>query len=410
VKSLLGLFLAILILAFAGCAPRAKGHSGSYHVRIPMDDGHGHYSFQDVELKTIYNLETMSGAVARFKTKGNVQMGDGGVAFYDEGFTPTAHFIESDGSYVPTDYWSTAMAATYYHLERIKEFFDKFGGNAAIQFPRTVLIDLDTLEVKNGVMALPGINNAMYLSRLDVFALSKYEDRGLVPLAFNGGVLTHEYFHSVFNRHQAKWFQVHQNSRDKYQPESKENRTSLINTFIMRSLDEGIADFFGADYSGNPAFEEASLEKKLVGGRDASQLKVFNDGPSHLFKAFRENGDKVAVDYYGLGSAISSYLWELGKKWKDPAALHAIILNAVDIYLEQVFKSGGKDIIDFGRFGLAVLKAKADYFSTVQKASFSPVADCHLAFAVFRPYLDETEFKQNHEEFQQLCPGMGFGV
>jgi uncharacterized membrane protein YgcG len=202
VKSVLLKFfcLSAVLVAISACQ-KLTPDNGVYKVRIPVDNGQGHYVLQTKELRTVTDLSAMAGSTAVFKSDGRFDInldydGKAVVMNSNYGNTPAAQFVHSSGVYIPADYVSLSMTAAMYHFEAIKNFYDTFGANKDLKFPRTVLINV-VEAYRRGDEQMVSSNNAAYVPSLDVFFINPYKQPD-VPLPLNGGVLAHEYLHSVF--------------------------------------------------------------------------------------------------------------------------------------------------------------------------------------------------------------------
>lgn len=339
-----------------GCNKMAP-NGGVYRVRIPLDDHTGHYSLQTVELHTVKDIRAMAGSTATFLADGkfNVFAGKNGgeqAASANFGSTPSAEFIDVGGVLHPADFRSMAMAASMYHFESIKNFYDRFRGNENLKFPRLILFNVGVVH-NFGVGEVELVNNAAFVPSLDLFWINPYKNAD-VPLAFNGGALAHEYLHSVFNVkfHAAEMANLEAGritalqarraeqsvaelwSSNEWLPnfpsfngfppppddgdlELGKNDLIKINRFIYGSLNEGIADYYGYEYSRNPGWLTPSLPTQAF--RDLSVAKDFSwnvAGQKRLImQSFSVDGAQTHLDVHWAGAYFSHMLYLVSQQW-----------------------------------------------------------------------------------------------
>ncbi len=324
------------LLFLLACHQNPPNQSGNYRVRIPLDDGTGHYSEQTVEIPNVKNLAAMATDTVVVRNEGTPSVeadSNGNLTSADPSFgnTPNAHFLKVGDIYYPSDYETLAMSTLLYHFSSIKTFFDRFGANEGLAFPRMVMNDVAEFKVNDQVV--PMSNNARYVPFFDVFWINPYSEDN-VSLAFNGGVLAHEYTHSIFQVESKKYEKLKldlkttlEDEWQKYKARSsqecktafpsdddKEVKLSLsemkkANNLISGALNEAIADYYGFEYSKNPSFIMASFSNAT--DRDLSKEKKFlfsyNQQKSWIKNSLSK--DSCGIDTHAVGAYFAAFLY-----------------------------------------------------------------------------------------------------
>lgn len=299
----MGLLASTLV---GGCSPdESRFDSKTY--RLPFPDAEGVYALREVELKTFSDPSKFRGDVAQIFVEPQESGGQ------LSGGEPVGRFIKGgDGVIVPADFVSLQATTVYAHMERFREIDDELGISSAIRWPLKIGIQTNVIDEGKGVS-----NNAVYDGRLDALLIVPYTGRGL-PIAMNGGVLAHEHFHTIFQA--LVLSKVKEKSvvigkpgetdlllEDHHwaEPPTDEEKTAkpakpgdagksdkppkapkvprtikrvvddvavemaadgipkrAYNGFLLRALNEGLADFWGWIYTGDLGFIEHSLPRE----------------------------------------------------------------------------------------------------------------------------------------------------
>lgn len=303
--------LALLLLAQAqvACTPFLDRSSGrQYQILWPSTDGR--YELQRVAIGSFTEPDRLSGEVASLLVEPT--LGANGL----EGDRPVGRFIESkDGTLIPSDFITHQGTVVYAHMERLRRLDRDLGvGGDSFIWPARIGLRANVADA-DGIMQ----NNAIYDGVLNALILVPYTDGGL-PLTFNGGVLAHEHFHAIFqhyvlSRLGTRWqgleapkstdessdraetpsrqglvaphvcgldegspeilrvtrvFRSRQEMDERGDKLAREVTKLEYNRFLVRGLNEGLADFWGWLYSGDAAFVGRSL--RVAGEvRDLSQ-------------------------------------------------------------------------------------------------------------------------------------------
>lgn len=271
----------LTIMLFVSCTsskPDSALASGNVRVLAPVVNRTavkaGTYSLQVVELLGLSTLQEVSGQFVKFFFSPRIN------GKHLEGETPKGHFIKStDGSFVPADELSQSMVAIYLNLQNLAKLDAELGIADLNKWPREVGVGV---TIKQG----PVSNNAYYDPAADAIFVLPFTGQSL-PIAVNGGILAHEHFHSIFSKsvlaESAKSGLIQSltsnsiHDRQKFfamagvaDAQSGMSNTSIdiatdpdlsiaYHSALLRGMDEGLADFWGWMYSGDPDFIAMSL-------------------------------------------------------------------------------------------------------------------------------------------------------
>lgn len=269
---------AIIFVGFFGaCAPDTHSDepAGTMRVLTPMPDSSGQYVLKFFELQEMSDIRTLAGKYVQFFMSPQV------VNREIRGTSPQSRFIRnSAGQFIPGNEMTQQLVTVYAHMQQLALLDKELGAEGVNTLPRKVGV---ATRVKEGSK-----NNAYYDGASDAMFLVPYNQAGL-PIPINAGIIAHEHFHSLFYKlsiadsskqvsiHDSENFfdmaGVEENSRRRkpFYPfpfgfESDELESGDLrqyyNLVITRSLNEGLADFWGWMYSGNPDFIAQSLPRE----------------------------------------------------------------------------------------------------------------------------------------------------
>ncbi|WNG18492.1 hypothetical protein [Cystobacter fuscus] len=237
--------LATLVVS---CAPET---SQPTKVRALVLSSNGEYTPTEVELKTLTDVASLEGKVARFVGSASIQLSgnDPGVQAAttedalrramtkDSGRSITASFIpDAQGVLTPADFHSWNVTTTYYNLERAWEYFNTVANVPQAQLPQTPVYYFPEF-ILGELSDKPQRDNALFFAPMGAFMVLPFDTLQKAPLAINASILTHEYAHLVFNR---RVF----DGRALPPPLtvwSQEGFTPGLN--VIKAMDEGIADY-----------------------------------------------------------------------------------------------------------------------------------------------------------------------
>ncbi|MEN0057278.1 MAG: hypothetical protein AAGB31_00460 [Bdellovibrio sp.] len=291
-KRVFGRVIAAFCLGLGACSnqPSAIDENGTVRALAPVNSSEkGGYSFKTVELQGITDISSLSGKYADFI------LGPRVAENRLKGAKPHARFLrKSEGEYVPTQAMTQNMVALYWHMQNLAQLDAELGVPDINKWPRQ--IGLGTRSSSRAG------NNAFYDSKTDslIFLRYSYED---LSLALNAGVLAHEHFHSLFYKLvlKAPLASLHAETLEDHQAQQEEGAALAAHVGLaqssfseeelryhtnrawVRGLNEGLADFWGWMYTGNPDFVAQSLWVVRNGSRslDANMLMGLRPLPSH---------------------------------------------------------------------------------------------------------------------------------
>lgn len=248
-QNLLSLFG--LVIFFTGCQGSSSDWNSSepFKTQIVSARTQG-TEFKIVELQGVYDQRTLSGEVVDFY----FSPGESGGKVL--GQAPIARFVKnSRGVHVPADMITLQMVTIYFHLQELKALEIEAAGREIVGWPRKVGLQVIT-EAKE-----MRYNNAYYNSQTDMLYFVPYKNAD-TPIALNKGVIAHEHFHSYFTNHvikpAGKQFDI-----KKYEAAANVSETEFMGVvmgdYVLKALNEGLADFWGWVYSDDPDFVALSL-------------------------------------------------------------------------------------------------------------------------------------------------------
>ncbi len=249
--------LKFLILSFgmllcAGCQNPSDKWRPEVPFRTQILVSHSEGSeLREVELEGVRDRKTLKGEIVQFL------YAPGETGQRVKGVAPVARFVEdSRGVFIPADSVSLQMTTLYYHLQEMRKLELKAHSKALISWPRKVGIRVESTSPKLK------FNNAFYNSKYDMLFFVPYNGPD-TPVALNGGVIAHELFHAYFAEVVSKLNEIvgaekPRNSSDKSTRE-EDAYDQLYIEYILKSLNEGLADLWGWLYTGDADFIMASL-------------------------------------------------------------------------------------------------------------------------------------------------------
>jgi hypothetical protein len=380
--------LVACVLIGVACTKREPHQNGIYKVRIPVDDGTGHYHFITAELRSVKDIHAMSGTVANLKIGGHVTHEVDDLKAKDwkvidtkanDQTTPSAHFATVGDVLIPTDYTSLMLATVMYHMEGIKSFFDGIKGNEKLDFPFTVILNPNHIFTDKKYETYPITNNAAYLSSLDLFVFHPYH-REELPMGFNGGIVGHEYTHRVFHgqtRNVLTDFlskninatillddtnvpagsDIPPESSDSHSEANSESNIevspqelSKANVLMASALNEGLADYYAYEYTGNSAWMLPSAQKNQ--SRDVKVEKYVKDSKVKQLQLILEHNvyednPRRRIEQHDIGTVFATFFYKLSLIWGHERTKVAV-LNFMPRFAEEFVKVRKKDFMSFG--------------------------------------------------------------
>ncbi len=251
VKKLFGFLIGVMLLATLGCTRPTESEqaTGDIKVQIPVREN-DQPSLKVVTLRKMEDLKRVSGGIATFyyapKIDGSTVIGE----------LPHARFIKTfDDVFVPVDSQSADMAAIYYHLQNLTALDASLGLARFNEGPRKVALSTRILKSDEWVR-----NNSFYDQNSDAIIFVDFQSQAL-PLTLNPGVVAHEHFHSLFSKLVVLPLIKSGEISESLKAFSATNklRRDYEDFVLFKSLNEGLADYWGWVYSRDEKFVSASI-------------------------------------------------------------------------------------------------------------------------------------------------------
>lgn len=244
------LLLLTLIMAFiAACSnPFEDKDKCPCTVNLQELQPNGQYERKSFYLSTLRDPRKMIGSVIRVTLNPRFSR-DGEVSE----ITPEAQYlVNADKQLVPTSTRSDELFTIYKIMEDLYKFDQATGVDQILNYPRI-------LSIQERAKKANEKDDAFYSPLYDRIVFLSYTGKK-APLAHNTGVIAHEHFHAIFNKivnpisetiddmnYDAK-LNLHDESptlAEQFSVSSMEVETRAgFNYLILKSLDEGLADFW----------------------------------------------------------------------------------------------------------------------------------------------------------------------
>lgn len=288
-------FSLIILFLLPGCEGFHSA-SESTSVWVPWPNEQGEYQWQNVRLLSRRDPTSLESFAA------NVYWRAGGSPSGFKGSVVHPHTLRNGNSWLALDSESLISVTALLIFERIEAFDRALGISHFLSWPRNVGIDI---QARSSVRRI--LNNAFYDDRSDSVVITPYLG-DTMPMALNHGIIAHEHFHAYFTRSMVEV------GLGQWLGETKsQSLKELTNQAIVLSWNEGLADFYGAVFSGDSRFVGRTFsdlkEKRNLEG-DIKPLK----GRSEIQKNLRCLSDCPAqaienVDPYDDGQSLARFLF-----------------------------------------------------------------------------------------------------
>lgn len=330
--------LMMTSLGLTACAPQKdlQDTKGNVKVLVPSTSESGH-SLKVVSLVGIENIKTLKGKYAEFYYAPNVR--EKTIA----GKPTVTNFTEnSSGILVPADEKTKQLATIYFHLQNLAQLDEELGAYGINQGPRKVGVGV---RLRSG-----GKNNAFYDSQTDSILVVPYDQNNL-PVAINPGILAHEHFHSLFYKVVRKNSEkTEQDKTASVSPETKleltgrkdrlnssnkaelpeEKINELYQALILRSLDEGLADYWGWMYTGDPDFIALSIPQHKA-NRSLKSSDVFSDSGLPMVQTIKDHITMFHTQ--GVSSKMNDYI--VGFSYQVGTSVSRFLKTYTDLYSKE---------------------------------------------------------------------------
>lgn len=310
-------------------------------------DAQGSYEVTRLELKTLEDPVAFQGSVATLMGGARIvvdpndpmlSVNDGQLtdeqlakAFLKSpGMPPRGNYVEHDGVLWPADFHTWNMVTTYFNFETSFSYFEglyadrpaeELLGATVYYFPTLTLTELGPE---------PQLDNALFFSPVQAFAILPFEQLQKTPLSINLGVVGHEYAHRVFNR---RVYRGEALPSPFLRWQGIGGATPAIN--LLKALDEGLADYhaFGVTCltarGCDPRFLGSSFSDAIADERDISEEGLCMTAGLRNSLETLPWGDFTRQGLeYRVGSLIAAALYQAGERTHQRAALQRAVLSA----------------------------------------------------------------------------------
>lgn len=340
--------LLLSTLMCAACANNSPTQCGDKFL-LPWLMPDKSVQFQKVHLTTLKSPYRLKGSAAEVYYESMID---------DRGYQgPVAepHLTRSDGTCVPTDAGSVMALTAYAHFERIYLFDREIGVANQLTWPRKVGVQIH-LRTPEGM----DHNNAHYFGRSDSVGVIPYTRKGM-HFAMNRGILAHEHFHAHF---QSQVLNALNRSDDVinslyeriFHPlvgikptiedldNADVNTNEGLNRFVLRSWNEGLADFYAGVLTEDPDFFADSSPELSDNRTLDGPLWQFNSG-AILRQKSRLN---MLYDSYFQGTILARTLFRMAHlRGTDPKQFLSAVMKRMIHIPRMVRPLLETQIIDF---------------------------------------------------------------
>lgn len=330
-----------LLALLGACGPNPKA---PVKVMALIPDEAGAFQTTQIELTTVKDVVALKGDVVTLVGSTRVvldpndpiQQINGGIQgmtddqryeaiVKDKGADVRAHYVDKSGVLWPGDFHTWNMVTTYYNFERSYLYFNEIYDGVDPKELRPLRIHYWS-DVQLNSPSLT--DNILYLSFIKSFVITPFQTEQLIPLSMNIGVVGHETAHRVFN------FKALSN--EGLHPALSAWSLDAFN--LLKSLDEGLADFHGFSVTcGEPAgcrpnFLAISLsDSRTVDFRNVGRQDACMDAPLRTaFQNFTQQQWVAAPELYKVGNIIAASLYQSGNKLGKLEILQKALIKAYD--------------------------------------------------------------------------------
>ncbi len=331
------------VLLLAACEPAS---TSPVKVMAIVANSMGTYDTKQVELTTADSVVHLSGKLLTLVGGAQVELNPADpalstvtseeqlldVLMKNRGNSVRASFTEKNGVLTPLDFQSWGMVTTFYNFEQAYRYYQKiYDGKPTDELKGiNVLYWAGYKDLSNG-SELELRDNALYFSPVRAFMILPFDKLQKVPLSLNIGVIGHEFAHLVFSK---KVF-------------SGASLPAPITTWtltpfnLLKSMDEGIADFHGYGVTCTTAATgagcRASLlsdsfeDKALIAARDLTNDKACMTAELRsAFHNFQPGQFLGGGLHYKYGTLIAAALYQASAPTGKEDIMQKALINALD--------------------------------------------------------------------------------
>ncbi len=320
----LGILGVASALMLGACAPVQEDQSGAPgQFRLPMfNELTSRYELQTVKLTTFREPEKLRGDAATILVDPSVEAG---ALMLKE---PIGRFVKEGSVWTPADFATLQATTLYAHAERLLEIDRSLGLKSWMPGPERIAIQSRIVDSPESSFLV--FNNAIFDGRLDALFIVPY-DRAELPISLNAGVIGHEHFHRIFQSGVLKSGRglggmaehscaVHTTVLA-IKPEVASHLVSAkeLNQVVLRSMNEGLADFWGWAYSMDDGFIGRSLGEAEEQARrlDRRALPLLTKEEIRAQLVNRKSDRERTMLAYRFGTYYSRFLRSLVETMVD---------------------------------------------------------------------------------------------
>jgi hypothetical protein len=247
-----------------------------------------------------------------------------------------ASFIEDDGVFWPVDFHTWNLVSAYYNFEQAYEFFGALftaAGQAKAQLANARIFYFPEMIITADHPTEPVKDNALFFSPIRGIAVLPFDVLQQIPLSINPGVMTHEYSHRVFN------IRVYRGESVPNVIASWSAGNGGLGLNLIRSLDEGMADFFAYGQTCqsaagcNAQFMASSLPAQESEARDLTVPRCLTQSLyDALITALGSQFSDFGLQYV-VGTVFANALYEASAG--DPFALQQLQQALIEAYSDE---------------------------------------------------------------------------
>lgn len=255
--------LIAVVLTACGSGKRSSGEQPFKSIVVALTDvdanGTAHFGLVEKAFTSLTDLDSLDGIYAKILRGGELTISEvNGSLVSSDGFTggkpPDLRYTLSDGVVIPSDYSTLAMLSAYYQLDYIYANLSKVLGIETsvltAKYPggkHTVLFEPQIKLKQSGTDITAGIKlNAAFSPKDKQFLLFQRSTIESVPLSGNLQVMSHEFGHAVFD--------------NAFLDGVYDDKNYLSETYALRGLNEGWADFISSLYTNCYDILRASID------------------------------------------------------------------------------------------------------------------------------------------------------
>ncbi len=263
------LILLCAVALLAACEPDVPAMTNA-KVMIIQAGTNGTYDTKQVELTTPTSVVHLTGPLLTMVGGGFVEINEDelAVASSDEqraeillknkGNSVRANFIDKGGVLWPSDFHTWAMVSAYYNFEQAFLYYQRaYNGKPTTELKDFKVLYWGGFKISGGEDER---DNAIYYSGFKGFLLAPGGSQQKVPIPMNLGIIGHEFAHLAFHKKVFSGVAF---------PKPL-GSWSLAPFNLLKSLDEGLADFHGYGVTCASAGKGAGCKSNLL-------IDSFND-------------------------------------------------------------------------------------------------------------------------------------